>query len=66
MSNFTGSQVMSPTSLSTSRQKTASEIGWLSHATYEGLPPRFQRAARELASKGELVIEDIPIVPGGA
>ena len=41
-------------------------IGWLSHSTYVGLPPRFQRAARELASKGELVIEDMPIVTEGA
>ena len=52
-------------SLNTATQKTAVDIGWLSHATYNVLPPRFQQAARELASKGELVIEDIPIIPGG-
>jgi len=61
MSNFTGSQVISPTSLCTSRQKIVADIGWLSHATYLALPPRFQRAARELALKGELVIEHMPI-----
>jgi hypothetical protein len=66
MSNFAGSQVISQASLCTSRQKTVSEVGWLSHATYLALPPRFQRAACELASKGELVIEDMPMVTEGA
>ena len=43
--------------LSTSRQKPTADIGWLSHATYESLPVRFQLAAKRLQQLGELVIE---------
>ena len=57
MSNFAGSQVISPTPLNTARQKTVSGKGWLSYATYEGLPPRFKKAAKTLQESGELVIE---------
>ena len=64
MSNFAGSQVISPTSLSTSRQKPGTDIGWISHATYAGLPPRFQRAAKTLQERGELIIEDFQTAKG--
>ena len=33
------------------------EPGWISRATFLDLPVRFQEAARELARRGEIVIE---------
>jgi len=45
-------------SLGTGTQKIVG-IGWISHSTYEFLPPRFQRAARILQERGELIIEGI-------
>ena len=33
------------------------EPGWISRATFMGLPDRFQKAARELAMMGEIEIE---------
>ena len=36
----------------------STETGWLSQSTYDGLPARFQAAARELARRGEIVIGD--------
>jgi len=47
-------------SLSTSRQKSTADIGWLSRASYEGLPPRFKQAAKTLEELGEIIIEDSP------
>jgi hypothetical protein len=44
-------------SLSGIGQKPADEKGWLSRATYDGLPARFQAIARELAAAGEIEIE---------
>lgn len=58
------SSIVSGTSILPPRKKSAAEIGWISHSTYQELPARFQASARELASKGELVIEGIPIAPG--
>jgi len=60
MRNFAGSPVISPTSLNTSRQKNVADIGWISHSTYENLPPRIQRAAKMLQERGELIIEGMP------
>lgn len=48
-------------SLSTNGQKPAVEKGWLSHATYNGLPARFQAIAREMASSGEIEIEGLHV-----
>jgi len=44
-------------SLSTSRQKPTADIGWISHSTYEELPPRIQQAAKTLQVLGEIIIE---------
>lgn len=40
------------------RQKSVAEKGWLSRATFESLPPRFQKAALTLKKRGELLIGD--------
>ena len=34
--------------------------GWLSRATYDSLPPVFQKSARDLVRKGRIEIENMP------
>jgi len=46
-------------SLGTGTQKIDG-VGWISHSTYEGLPPRFKQAAKTLQELGEIIIESIP------
>lgn len=51
--------ICSGTSSLPQHQKNSTDIGWLSHKSYEDLPARFQLAARTLQECGELIIEGI-------
>lgn len=43
-------------SLDTGIKKPVADKGWLSRATFESLPLRFQEAAKILQERGELLI----------
>lgn len=57
MSALQASHAIPGSSLGTGSKKTNLETGWLSRATYEGLPARFQAIALDLARRGEITIE---------
>jgi hypothetical protein len=57
VSTLTGIHATPRRSLDTSKEKTTANKGWLSRATYEGLPPRFKQIAKTLQERGDLVIE---------
>jgi len=52
------SSIVSGTSKLPPRQKSIADKGYLSRATFESLPPRFQEAALTLKKRGELLIGD--------